>query len=186
MCLEKDCMKSDQTNSRNQAKPAENSRFEDATDSSRPEDNESSNEEFPGYPHYPAKEDIMHPANRMEKVTPDPEKLTRSGAYLDPKNTDKPVSSSLDVAADTDDDLVIVPGTEADVTREDLIILGEQNLDLDEEEAVDTKTMYGDLEADLDVPGEELDDENEELGEEDEENNYYSLGGDSKENLEEN
>jgi hypothetical protein len=31
-----------------------------------------------------------------------------------------------------------------------------------------------------------LDDANEEIGEEDEENNYYSLGGDSKENLEEN
>ena len=32
---------------------------------------------------------------------------------------------------------------------------------------------------DLDVPGSELDDDNEEIGEEDEENNYYSLGGDN-------
>lgn len=31
---------------------------------------------------------------------------------------------------------------------------------------------------DLDVPGTDLDDENEALGEEDEENNAYSLGGD--------
>lgn len=31
---------------------------------------------------------------------------------------------------------------------------------------------------DLDVPGTDLDDENEALGEEDEENNTYSLGGD--------
>jgi hypothetical protein len=31
---------------------------------------------------------------------------------------------------------------------------------------------------DLDVPGSELDDENEIIGSEDEENNYYSLGGD--------
>ena len=38
---------------------------------------------------------------------------------------------------------------------------------------------------DLDVPGSELDDEDEEIGEEDEENNYYSLGGDNHENLEE-
>lgn len=30
---------------------------------------------------------------------------------------------------------------------------------------------------DLDVPGAELDDEDEEIGNEDEENNYYSLGG---------
>lgn len=33
---------------------------------------------------------------------------------------------------------------------------------------------------DLDVPGSELDDEQEDIGEEDEENNYYSLGGPRK------
>jgi hypothetical protein len=38
---------------------------------------------------------------------------------------------------------------------------------------------------DLDVPGAELDDEQENIGSEDEENNYYSLGGDDHENLEE-
>jgi hypothetical protein len=38
---------------------------------------------------------------------------------------------------------------------------------------------------DLDVPGAELDDAQEIIGSEDEENNYYSLGGDDKENLEE-
>jgi len=32
--------------------------------------------------------------------------------------------------------------------------------------------------SDLDVPGSELDDEQEKIGSEDEENNYYSLGGD--------
>jgi len=39
---------------------------------------------------------------------------------------------------------------------------------------------------DLDIPGAELDDANENVGEEDEENNYYSLGGDNHEDLEEN
>ena len=39
---------------------------------------------------------------------------------------------------------------------------------------------------DLDVPGSELDDEMEIIGNEDEENNYYSLGGDDHEDLEEN
>ena len=38
---------------------------------------------------------------------------------------------------------------------------------------------------DLDVPGAELDDADEAIGEEDEENNYYSLGGDSHDDLEE-
>ena len=40
--------------------------------------------------------------------------------------------------------------------------------------------------SDLDVPGSELDDEAEAIGSEDEENNYYSLGGDNHDNLEEN
>lgn len=34
---------------------------------------------------------------------------------------------------------------------------------------------------DLDVPGAELDDDQENIGSEDEENNYYSLGGDNHE-----
>jgi hypothetical protein len=38
----------------------------------------------------------------------------------------------------------------------------------------------------LDVPGAELDDADEQIGEEDEENNYYSLGGDDHNDLEEN
>ena len=37
----------------------------------------------------------------------------------------------------------------------------------------------------LDVPGSELDDADEIIGEEDEENNYYSLGGDDHNDLEE-
>ena len=142
-------------------------------------------DEFPGYPHYPAKDDIMHPSNRLEKVTPDPETLTKSGAYVD-RNIEKPVSSSLDTADDIDDELVIVPGTEADVTKDDLLILGEGGYDENEEEAVDTKTVSGELDNDLDVPGEELDDLNESIGEEDEENNYYSLGSDSNDNLDTN
>lgn len=37
----------------------------------------------------------------------------------------------------------------------------------------------------LDVPGSELDDKQENIGSEDEENNYYSLGGDDHNDLEE-
>ena len=40
--------------------------------------------------------------------------------------------------------------------------------------------------SDLDVPGSELDDEQENIGIEDEENNYYSLGGDEHTDLDEN
>ncbi|MCX6274523.1 MAG: hypothetical protein NTV09_04895 [Bacteroidetes bacterium] len=38
---------------------------------------------------------------------------------------------------------------------------------------------------DLDVPGSELDDAQENIGSEDEENNYYSIGGDDHNDLEE-
>ncbi|WP_413997865.1 hypothetical protein ACMDB5_08665 [Flavobacterium sp. W1B] len=39
---------------------------------------------------------------------------------------------------------------------------------------------------DLDVPGSELDDEQENIGNEDEENGHYSIGGDNHNDLEEN
>lgn len=48
---------------------------------------------------------------------------------------------------------------------------------------LDKKTNLG--EQDLDVPGSELDDTQEAIGSEDEENNYYSLGGDDHDDLEE-
>jgi len=51
----------------------------------------------------------------------------------------------------------------------------------EEQERVTGKDDRGDL----DIPGSELDDADELIGEEDEENNYYSLGGDNHEDLEE-
>src|SRR5262245_40906328 len=51
----------------------------------------------------------------------------------------------------------------------------EEELDFEEEVLID----------DLDVPGSELDDDDEDIGNEDEENNYYSIGGDNHEDLEE-
>jgi hypothetical protein len=55
------------------------------------------------------------------------------------------------------------------------------------EDAQSEKGQTGDILTgeDLDVPGAELDDSDEEIGEEDEENNYYSLGGDDHNDLEE-
>ena len=39
--------------------------------------------------------------------------------------------------------------------------------------------------SDLDIPGSELDDNMESIGSEDEENNYYSIGGDDHDNMDE-
>ncbi len=56
----------------------------------------------------------------------------------------------------------------------------------EEEELRNEKDFSEDFSGDdLDVPGSELDDQQEDIGSEDEENNYYSLGGDNHDDLEE-
>jgi hypothetical protein len=92
---------------------------------------------------------------------------------------------------DEEEDVAIILGTEADVTEEDIELLGDpdEDLDLNEDEdanrrvKLDNTDFDGDpLNEDLDetgedliVPGSEDDDLLEEIGEEDEENNLYSL-----------
>ena len=57
---------------------------------------------------------------------------------------------------------------------------------LEENETPNEKSFEDDITGnDLDIPGAELDDEAEVTGAEDEENNYYSLGGDNHNDLEE-
>ncbi len=136
--------------------------------------------DFPGYPHYPAKEDIMN-QKENQRVDLDVENLSRSNKISSTGLPDKSVRiddpiTKKQALADNDAD-IIVPGTDADVTAEDLKILGEKDADFGRR---DESSI-----SDLDVPGSEDDDANEEIGEEDEENNYYSLGGDAHDNLEE-
>lgn len=156
------------------------------SDSGRKPGFNKSDEELPGYPHYPASEDIMNPANGFEQTTANTDNLTQSGRFVERERTGE---VSRESNTEEYDDLGIVPGTEADVTSDDLLILGpkEGDQDLGDDELVSGKIQpIGHADEDLDIPGAELDDENEVIGEEDEENNYYSLGGDNHENLEEN
>lgn len=144
-------------------------------------ENTYNEEEFPGYPHYPAKEDIM---NQEKRVDVDVENLSRANNITSSALPDKSVKTPQadeppPAIGDMDDDIKVVPGNEADVTKDDLIALGEKDADFGTRKSLE---VSGD---DLDVPGAEDDDANEEIGEEDEENNYYSLGGDAHENLEE-
>ncbi|MGH2562930.1 MAG: hypothetical protein ACRDE5_00340 [Ginsengibacter sp.] len=55
----------------------------------------------------------------------------------------------------------------------------------EKEEHFEEDDELGNPDVNLDIPGSELDDEDEKIGEEDEENNYYSLGGDDHNDLEE-
>ena len=57
----------------------------------------------------------------------------------------------------------------------------------EDEEFINAADEFNDNESgiELDIPGSELDDAQEMIGSEDEENNYYSIGGDDHEDLEE-
>ncbi len=142
---------------------------------------------------YPSSEDILNPSSDMERVDIDVDNIARtSGGLTTGAIADTPVPNSdlvEDLVSQNDNDEIgIVPGTDADVTKDDLLALGaiDRDMDMGEDEDLQKKGFPLGLSGDdLDVPGEELDDNDEEIGEEDEENNYYSLGGDSKEMLEE-
>jgi len=146
-------------------------------------------DKFQGYPHYPANEDITRAKNNNGKESFDKEDIL-------------PLNEGAD---DIDDDLEIIPGTDADVTEEDLRSLdaAEQNMnttdssnliyssldnvDEDGDPLNEDSSIIDDMTGEsLDVPGSSADDANERIGDEDEENNYYSLGGDLHESQEEN
>lgn len=144
---------------------------------------EKNENQFPGYPHYPAKDDIMN-SKDTERVDLDVENLSRSKQIssslpdksVKPKETESDTLPLADADADAEN-IGIITGNDSDITQDDLIALGEKETDF-----VRIEQLTGD---DLDVPGAEEDDDNEEIGEEDEENNYYSLGGGAHEDLEE-
>ena len=146
--------------------------------------NKKKKDKFPGYPHYPSNEDIMNSKDN-ERVELDVENLSRSKEVspnipdksVRPPQAENPEPVLTDVDNDKQTDTQASAVTDTEITDEDLIALGEKDAEYE-----NTERLTGD---DLDIPGAEQDDENEEIGEEDEENNYYSLGGDAHENLEE-
>lgn len=85
------------------------------------------------------------------------------------------------------------PGYPQYPTSEDIYSRNKEETDIDPEDTHKLKTppekpdafseknfKHDKTGGDLDIPGAELDDEQEELGSEDEENNLYSLGGDKE------
>ena len=123
---------------------------------------EKTDQDFPGYPHYPAKEDIMDQRTGSHRVDANLEDL---GTGPNASGVNQRFLSGQNQRQANN------PGAE-----------DSRNEEIDVPQNVSNE----DLNTNLDIPGSELDDENEAIGEEDEENNYYSLGGDRHENLEEN
>jgi len=76
---------------------------------------------------------------------------------------------------------------EAKITEEDMEALGPRDLsmDMDEDEQLKQRVDKVDFEgSELDIPGREMDNDEEDIGAEDEENNHYSLGSDDNDELE--
>ena len=175
---------------------------------------DNQDEEFPGYPHYPASEDVTRPENNngiiegdveeillpevkdipgQENIKPAPLGELADTTISSDDEEDLMSGNSLDKQemVDDDDEVKIVMGTEADVTDEDLRLLDGDSFNADFD---DVDEDFEPLEEstdttlnpgeDLDVPGSEDDDADEAIGEEDEENNYYSLGSDNNDDLE--
>ncbi|MEI6947026.1 hypothetical protein V9K67_07465 [Paraflavisolibacter sp. H34] len=174
-------MKQDKNRSRNPEQDASK-----AMDSKREVENSKdprTDQDFPGYPHYPAREDIMDHRNDYTREDIDVENLpnSRNASGVGQRFPAGQNRESPDEGPADDGGLGLRAGTEADVDDDDLAVLNATN------DAIGTPQNLAseDLNTDLDIPGSELDDENESLGEEDEENNYYSLGGDRHEAQEE-
>ncbi|MFL5811769.1 MAG: hypothetical protein ACJ749_19760 [Flavisolibacter sp.] len=177
-------------NNDNQSRIPENdpSKAMDSKNEVDQSNDEKTDQDFPGYPHYPSKEDIMDQRTGAKKVDVNVEDLASSRnasgvsqRFSAGNEREKNEDTRAQRGAPDDEDLDLRMGTEADVDDDDLAILNSTDPEIGTPQNVSNE----DLDTDLDIPGSELDDDNESIGEEDEENNYYSLGGDRHEAQEE-
>jgi hypothetical protein len=115
----------------------------------------------------------------MKKPNPSDQPKNNPG-----KDTGKDIDKGYPLYPE-DDDIYNQAKEEKDIDLDDLSKIkpakDKWEIDPDEDLEIDGD-LLGD---DLDVPGSELDDDDEAIGNEDEENNYYSIGGDRHEDLEE-
>jgi len=129
-------------------------------------------EEFPGYPLYPAGEDIM---NRSKRVDVDINTALENNQPLKDE-VSKPNAPNLGTSEKN-----------SDLTSDDFQALASDEIEFTGDDEVLTNRPWPvDFAAeDLDIPGSEEDDAREQIGAEDEENNPYSIGGENHEDLEE-
>ena len=150
---------------------------------------EKKNEDLKGYPHYPAKDDITKAWNNNGRETP-----ATPGAGPDTNDT----------FDEKDPEIKMTPGTDADLNADDLLILeatGQnmntqdarnlissslENTDNDGDPLNEDSSILNDFSAsDLDIPIHGSEPGNNPLNNADEENDFYSLGGDLHDDLEE-
>jgi hypothetical protein len=182
-------------------------------------DGENPNKRMPGGPDIPSTFDLTDSRTDEERLKqetsfvelpdvadiPGQEKITSIGplgemADSTPSSDDEEGIENGKDLMEEDDEVEIVMGTEADVTEEDLILLGAKDKDMDGGEDEEVRNIMLDntdedgepLNESVGMTGDDLDipeaDENEPagdaMGQGDEENNYFSLGSDTNDNLE--
>jgi hypothetical protein len=127
---------------------------------------------FPGYPKYPATDDIVYRAKRVEMDLDGEESGTEPDAVRRAPKVPSPIKRESD--------------SPSDVTRDDLQALNSEERSLEgDDEVLKGRAYPVDFSGeDLDVPGAQQEQE-EDIGNEDEENELYSLGGENHEDLEE-
>ena len=109
--------------------------------------------------------------------------VTLPGYPVYPENED--IYSQLIEEEDIDPENTAIkkaPNEKDDIEDDEESDLDEESYLEDDEDTDPDDDLSG---SDLDIPGSELDDDQEDIGNEDEENNYYSLGGDNHNDLEE-
>jgi AAA ATPase containing von Willebrand factor type A (vWA) domain len=157
-------------------------------DNSKEEGRASSDTPFENKPlpgEYPANEDIMNRRDEMERVSLDPDAISRTPGARTAGRSDNETPEPLNEFPPAQN-AKANPTSKSDLTKEDYEALGPRDLSLDggDDEQLKHRVWPVDFAArDLDVPAgdeERID----ALGQGDEENNHYSLGGDAKDNLE--
>jgi hypothetical protein len=100
--------------------------------------------------------------------------------------TDNKDSFPAEIIYPASEDIYSKSKNEVDINPEDTSTVKQLNETYNEAIAGEKETGEELFESDLDIPGSELDDDAENIGSEDEENNYYSIGLDNHNELDEN
>lgn len=169
-------------------------------------DGANGDQDFPGYPHYSSKEDIMDGRSDAERVNVNVENLPnfhnattshRLNQGMEERNTTGPTPED-----DMDTDLGIEMGTEADVSAEERMMLEDDmyyptqdedrlrqarldDTDFDGEKLNEESFGAGQAESGADLDMDSVTDEanSDALGQGDEENQYWSLGSAENDNI---
>ncbi|MFN0036540.1 MAG: hypothetical protein ACKVUS_15855 [Saprospiraceae bacterium] len=179
-----------------------------------PETNRENQEfNFPGYPHYPSGQDILGSHSDAQKVETNVENFSREARTASRDAATQPLGTEERPGTAYNDLEDVLPSdnstdantldSDAEITEEDFLLLGDPDEDQDggDDEMINNQGLddtdfdgerlneFSDAQLasgrDLDMPDDELENSGTAMEAEDEENEYYSLGGDGKDELEE-